>query len=267
MRVPPPLPYRWHPLGTRSETRPRTGQIVAWRHGAYRVIESEPVPEVDWSDSDRERLTHLKPEFVSRNIPWRIIMRPVRITSDDPRSRDHDVHLRLAARCFTGIDAYPDDHYPVCSQCAEPVPCRDEMARQEADKATRHAGRYSMPGVCPDCEEPVTGRQKTITFDDNLESPGGPPVTFHLRQRCRGAAVAYERRWVAADPERRTAQLSCPGHVHRHLDGTECTQDPACPGHRLPHQQATACYVGGPCLRCKDAIVAKNAAGDWTVWA
>src|ERR1700728_3108245 len=49
-----PLRDGWRPRASRSETRRRTGQIVAWRHGAYRVIESEPVPEVDWSDSDRE---------------------------------------------------------------------------------------------------------------------------------------------------------------------------------------------------------------------
>jgi hypothetical protein len=268
VKIPPPLPYRWYPLGTRNETRPSVGQIIAWRHAAWRVIESGPVPEVDWSDNDRKRLTHLRPEFVSRNIPWTIIVRPVRITADDPRSRDHDVHLGLPARSFTGIDAYPNEHYPVCSICGEPLPCREEMAREEAEKETRRADRYSMPGVCPACEEPVTARQKTVNFEENLRVPAGPPVTFHRRGQCVGSAVRYEQEWAAADPDRRTTRLSCSGHIHHHLDGPECSQDPVCPGAKVPHRSAAWCHArSGACARCKDAIAAKNAAEDWTVWA
>lgn len=268
MKIPPELPYRWHPLGTRSETRPAVGQVIAWRHGAWRVIESGPVSQVDWTDEDREQLARLKPEYVSRSIPWRIVARPVRITADDPRSRDHDVHLSLRARSFSGFDAYPNEHYPVCAVCGEPLPCREEMARETAEKEADRADRYSMPGVCPACSEPVTQRQKTVTFDDNIRALGGPPVTFHKRSQCIGSAIRYEQEWTAADPDHRAPRLSCTGHVQRHLTEltTECTQDPACPGHNLPHRSAGSCSYS-TCARCKDAIAARNAAGDWTVWA
>ena len=60
------------------------GQVIAWRHGAWRVIESGRVSQVDWTEEDRQQLARLKPEYVSRSIPWRIVARPVRITADQP---------------------------------------------------------------------------------------------------------------------------------------------------------------------------------------
>jgi hypothetical protein len=263
VRVPDELPYAWRPLGTRRERQPAAGQIIAWRHAAWRVIESGAVPEIDWKNEDRERLSHYKPEYRLRNQPWRIIIRPVHITADDPRSRDHDVHLSLAAASYGGFETYPTGHYPVCSRCSEPVPCREEMAASLSATASAKAARYEISGVCPSCDEPITARQKTITFDENMESIAGPPVTFHLRRQCRWDAVKYEQRWAAADPDNRATTLSCPGHVQRHVGVIACSEDPLCPGAKLPHRRATAC---SSCDRCREAIKAQNAAGDWTVW-
>lgn len=96
------------------------------------------------------------------------------------------------------------------------------------------------------CAEPVTARQKCLSFSENLEVPGGPPVTFHLRSRCNYSAVKYEQRWVAADPNRRRPTLSCPGHVTNHNDGTyDCTQLGDCPGPQARHPSYRMC-------RCPD---------------
>lgn len=55
-------------------------------------------------------------------------------------------------------------------------------------------------------------------------------------------AVGYEKRWVAADPNRRRTALSCAGHLTNHNDGTyDCTQLADCPGPEVPHPAYTRC--------------------------
>lgn len=270
--APPALPYRWHPLGTRTERRPAVGALVAWRHRVWRVVGSEPRPEVDWSAEDREflgttDLGGLTAYGREKHRPWMTVLRPVAVTGDDPRARDYDVHLSVPARNFGGFDVYPDEHYPVCAQCAEPLPCREVMARDNAEAAAKKTARYEMAGVCPACNEPVTTRHKAITFDENLEIPGGAPVTYHLRRDCRGGAIGYEQRWAAADPDHRATRLSCSGRLQRHLDGTECSEGPLCPSPDVPHPAMIRCWSGSMCTRCADAIARRNAAGDWTVWS
>ena len=260
------LPYRWHPLGTHYRSQPAVGQIIAWRHMAWRVIESGPRPEGDWSEEDREYLAGFKPGYVHQHLPWVIVVRPVAITGDDPRDRDRDVHLGCSARSLYGFDVYLNEHYPVCAQCGEPLPCRDEMARQTAEAESKRADRYAIEGVCPDCSEPITQRQKSITFDENIRLPGGPPVTFHARRECYWSAVKYEQDWVAGDPDHRAARLSCPGHVQVHADEAECTQGPVCPGVKVPHRSTSRCQPGDRCLRCRDAVAQRNLAGNWTTW-
>ena len=70
---------------------------------------------------------------------------------------------------------YPDlEHYPVCACRSEPMPCRAEEARRTAEAAVQAMDRFEVANVCPACREPVTGRQKALTFSENLEVPGGP---------------------------------------------------------------------------------------------
>lgn len=269
--VPPEPPYRWWPLGTKGERKPAVGRIVAWRHMAWRVVESGPVPEVDWTQEDRDRLTGYKPAYRAKYEPWRIVMRPVTVTGDDPRDRDYDVHLRLGASYYAGFDTYPDEHYPVCAACGEPVPCREAKASEITEAASKKADRYSIPGVCPNCQEMITARQKAVTFDENLHVPFGPPVTFHAgRRECRYYAADYEEKWAQQAPGRVTT-LSCPGDIWRHVDGPECTEGDDCRGLAARHRHRQSC--DHRCLRCKDAraagqdeVAARNARGDWTVW-
>lgn len=233
------LPYRWHPVGTKTELRPTPGALVAWEHRVWRVVSFEPRPRELWSAEAREQVTKRGNVYK----PYAIVLRPVD-ASDDPKDRGRDVHLESRGHAW---DVYPDEHYAVCASCLEPLPCRERMAEKTARKAAEWMGRFETPGACPNCLEAVTSRQRSLTFDENVEVPGGPPVTFHVdRLGCRQAAADYEKRWVAADPDGRRAQLSCVGQVTRHGDGTyECTALDGCPGPEARHGSYSTC-------RCPD---------------
>ncbi|MCC5574530.1 hypothetical protein IMZ11_02605 [Microtetraspora sp. AC03309] len=235
------LPYRWFPQGTTSTygDLPEAGQAVAWNHGAWRVVSVTARPEELWSAEDREIvLKHGK-----RYVPHAVVLRPVD-ASDDPKDRGRDVHLLARGHSW---HVFRDEHYPICSKCREPLPCRDQMAEKVSKAAAERMGLYEMAGVCPSCSGPVTARQRSMTFSENLEVIGGPPVTFHVgRADCRHTAREYEERWVAADPQRRKAMLTCPGHVTNHNDGTyQCTQLNECPGPLAGHMSYSTC-------RCPD---------------
>lgn len=241
------LPYRWHPVGAKDKKRPEVGDLVAHDHRVWRVMSVRLRAEVDWSDEDRTRVSWYVEPYRSQHLPAAMILRPIEVTSDDPRSRDHDKAYRLGgAASWYSWPVFPNEHYPVCAQCHEPVPCRDQMAETLSHKASERMSRYEMAGVCPSCGEVVTRRQQSLTWPDNAEVPGGPPVTFHMRRQCRGSAHDYEKRWVAMDPNARRAKLSCPGHVTNHNDGTyECSELVMCPGPTAYHQSLSTC-------RCPD---------------
>jgi len=235
--------YRWYPSGTTSlyYERPAPGVLVAFDHAVWRVIETRDLPADRWTDEDHDRVR--KYGSTERQAPYVTVLRPASIDANDPKARDHDKHYRCRPTVW---HVYPDEHFPICNACHEPLPCREQVGREIASNAVKQMDRFSMAGVCPSCEEPVTSRQKTLTFTENLELPGGPPVTYHLRGTCRMGARKYEIRWVAADPARRRATLSCTGHVINHNDGTyECTQLGECPGPTAQHPSYTTC-------RCPD---------------
>lgn len=223
------LPYRWYPDGTVSKRRPDVGDLIPHEHAVWRIVEVRDIPE-----ADRDRY---------RDCPFVLTLRPATITGDDPRARDHDIHIGRPK--WRSWDVYPDEHYPICACCHEPVPCRAEMAKREAERMGERLNRFSQAGVCAYCGEVIRPRQKSVTFaGDNLELPGGPPVSFHLRGKphCINGAIQYEKRWVAADPDNRPWRLYCPGSVVNHNDGTyECSRGAACPGPHVRHDSYRAC--------------------------
>jgi hypothetical protein len=223
------LPYRWHPTGTRWKTRPDVGDLLPIEHAVWRVIDVHDLPE------------HQQEE---RRQSFVVVLRQVG-AGDDVRDRDMDRHLQGPDWHFW--DVYPDAHYPVCASCQEPLPCREQTAARVSAESAKWMTRYETPGVCPACQEPVTRRQESLTWSDNLEVLGGPPVTYHVGRRgCRLSAARYEERWVQADPERRRATLSCSGHVTNHGDGTySCTQLAECPGPRAGHRGHSTCSCCG----------------------
>jgi hypothetical protein len=231
------LPYRWVPDGADRHMlidKIEPGMILARDHAVYRVIEKHPKPE-------------------DETFPWRIILRPIAITGDDPRDRDHDQPFKVRAglRYYT----FADEHYPLCAKCLEPLPCREQMAEQVAASTAKTLDLYSEAGVCPSCSERVTPRQDSITWQENIVNPFGPPVTFHLRRKCHWDAVGYERSWWEQD-RHRPRTLYCPGSVIEHYDGrSECSTD-GCPGSNAYHPSSVhhyPRYSDCPCVAASPA--------------
>lgn len=235
--------YRWYPDHTNLVLRPNPGDLVAVNHEVWRVIEVNDRPEVDWSGTELARIARLKPEIREKYRPFVMVIRPVKITGDDPRAGDHDRHLSYRGRDhYFQFDVYRDEHYPVCNVCGEPTPCRERIATRVGEQAMKRMARYESPDHCPTCEGVITSRQRSITFPDNLVSPLGPPVTFHRRGSCRRDAAEYEKKWVAADPESRRLTLSCPGRVTSHGDSSyDCTEALTCPGPTAFHSVYAMC--------------------------
>lgn len=236
MSEPPAWNPYWHPHGARViRGCPEVGQLVPLRHAVWQVMEVRPLSESHWTDDERRRAS-------TGRAPMALRLRPVELLNhpDPVKARSQDLHV--GSMRMREWRVYDDEHYPVCRDCGEPTPCRATLARREGEKAIRNMGRYEQPGVCPACQEPVTARQKARTFTDNLEVLGGPPVTFHLRGKCRGDAMLYEQRWVAAAPEGRRLTMSCTGHITNHNDGTyDCTEPERCPGPTVTHPSYGMC--------------------------
>jgi hypothetical protein len=232
------LPYRWYPDGADYKYDLEPGDILAWEHAVYRVQWTEQRPD-------------------DEKYPLRVCIRPIGITGDDVRDRDHDRPLKAPAHYRWNV--FPTEHYPVCAKCQEPLPCREQMAKQIAAREAENLDRYTVAGVCPGCTEPVTDRQKGITWEDNVVVPAGPPVTFHLRRACWSAAVEYEQRWQAAAPDERCTTLSCRGSVTRHYDGTHDCTEAKCPGRDAYHPSVSNHYPGYTDCRCVAGIPARTA--------
>ena len=244
------------------------GDLLAFDREVWRVTEIRPVPVIDWDDRDREhfdawkRIGTSKQEGVTEE-EWRFGPLYLIVVPAGGGKRRH-----LKVRPYGGLRlAYVlSPHYPVCSDCGKPWPCPEigitrEVRRQSAEMARLEA---VLPGCCWKCGKPVTGRQKSIVFEgENLLLPGGPAVVFHLRSGspyCSSAAVAYEKKWVAADPGRHP-RLYCTGRLIIHVDGPECTEDPFCAGNVQhssfwDHRGHVASVRG--CLRCTDACAQRG---------
>lgn len=200
---------QWWPNHCRySFEPPKPGDLLPYQHAVYRVIAVHPLPPEQWTDDQQRYYESLPATRRETYSPVITVVRPVHIIADDPRARDHDLHLAQRAVDMMWV-VYQDEHYPVCGTCGEPTPCRERLGMREAKAALDLMSRYENEGVCPHCRQVVTTRQKALTFPENLELPGGPPVTFHIgRTMCRSAATEYERRWIAADPTQRHATLT-----------------------------------------------------------
>lgn len=198
IQPPPEPPYRWHPTHTEHPAEPEVGKVIPWRHKAWRIIDVYERAEIDWKPEDRQRLAHYKPEYRHKYRPRVVRIRPV-----DRADAHADVHLPYGgARAGLTWHQYADDHYPICATCGDPLPCRDQMAQRLSADAAARMNRWTTTGVCPSCGEVVTQRQKARTFPENLELPGGPPVTFHDNRRaCRYAGDKYAARVGATDDQ------------------------------------------------------------------
>lgn len=233
----------WIPDGAQWEHRLSVpGELIGLLYQAWRVIEINTVDAQSWTDRDRERVRGYSESWVAEHPPRILVVRPAPITSTDVRARDHDKHFRLPAGWFPRFAFYRSaEHYPVCVKCGDPTPCREYVAERDSARAAKDMERYEIEGVCPACRKPITARQKVRRFEENLYVPLGPPVTFHASQGdCHVAAMAYEDRWIEADPER-VAWYRCTGMMTTHgPDFYECSNE-TCPGPQARHRALSSC--------------------------
>lgn len=224
----------WRPNHTREVWRPEVGDLIGLEHQVWRVVEVRDRPEVDWNDDERARVAEVKRESRHKYLPFTVVARRA-----DGRGKDR--HMSYGGRHIGTWSVYVDEHYPVCAKCGEPTPCRERLAAEDAAIAMGHMARYESTDHCPACNGVITDRQRSVTFEENLVVPLGPPVTFHIRQSCRHAAAEYEKKLAAGDPTRKLV-LSCRGDLMTHGDETyECTAGDECPGPMTFHRAYVRC--------------------------
>ena len=207
-----PISGSWLPLGAERTNRFEVGMLVAYEYAVWRVIDIEPRPRELWSESDIAFLES-RPNPSPYLYPHTVTIRPLFEEKKPFPDRSKDLHFKAGGSGGVHLYVYPNEHYPVCAECGDPMPCRGEMAREVAAFAAERMERYATEGVCPECQEPARKGQQRITFDENLVVPLGPPVTFHLSGSCRGAAIEYEKRWVARNTKKRRPKLYDPKNL------------------------------------------------------
>lgn len=247
------LDGRWHPEGVETNynrKRPEVGDVIAYDWRAWEVTnlaDDEPTAE------EAETLARRNDRWREHTaMPYKISLRRLYGPKAERDNSAGDVALRapldMSASAF---GTYEDGRVPLCSCCNHPWPCRDMTEAARAADAIKKAERELnlIPGCCPACEEPVTSRQKSITFGGpNVRNPLAEGPTFHLRRACRHAAATYEELWVNDDPGRKRSllTLACAGTVIVHEDGTgECfgADGSDCPSIYARHRAYSACYL------------------------
>lgn len=259
---------RWHPHRTNSHYGPPpVGQLIAYEHAVWRVT---AVTDLMLSEADREiwLAAGMPDQDTWRGRPYRVDVQFVggaRPAWAEHEETDLSGHADTPAISGGGRlwYLYPTSgRWPACSCCGEPMPCRAELEDRDVTESLAQVEKMvtRLPGTCWGCGEPITNRQKSVTYPgDNMDLPGGPAVRFHTRATCHGVAQRYELRWIAVDPrrERILTYPKCGGILIVHADGSsECragqgplgdeqAMRPDCRGH-LTHDHGTvaACFVG-----------------------
>lgn len=241
----------WQPLGTIKRydaKRPEVGDVVAWKYAAWTVMwvrVDEP------TGADAERLRGYRAEFRDRAMPYSLTLRRLHGPKIECENSRQEIGLGVRAASHYNWERYKSGRVPLCSCCGHPFPCRiadqEAQAAREMEAAERELSL--MPGFCPACREPVTSRQKSITFGGpNVRNPLAEGPTFHLRRKCCHEAARYEDAWVAAEPGRSRSLLTlrCAGSLIVHGDGSaECfgAEDSDCPSVYARHRGYSACYL------------------------
>lgn len=241
----------WWPEGIKrggGSGRPNVGATVAFDRRAWEV---RHVTEADLMPEEEKRIAGYREPYRTRALPYRVTLRRLH-GPKHPRENDvGDIGLRVPVAAYDPLPAYPNGRVPLCSCCGHPWPCLEADQQAQAAKELKAAEREMrlLPGCCPACEEPVTSRQKSITFGGpNVRNPLAEGPTFHLRSKCRSDAARYEEAWVADEPGRARSllTLSCAGTVIVHGDGSaECfgADGSDCPSVYASHRGYMACYV------------------------
>jgi hypothetical protein len=173
----------WFPHDIDHSASAEPGCIVAYRYKPWRLISKT-------LDSRPDEVPYPIKRYV-------YVLRP---TDIDPTVTAHSKDLHLSGTATFDVLL---EHYGLCVHCNELLPCRAAIAAQMAKREAKQMSRYETPGICPECQEPVTHRQESETFP-NVLVPLGPPVTFHTgRRKCRYAMQSYRDRAGQPDSQLR----------------------------------------------------------------
>jgi hypothetical protein len=214
------------------------GWLLGWRYAVWRVEECAVRAEVDWSAEDRAAIARLASYGTRARPPYALVLMHVRGPKLDEVRPDGRLHLIVRAGAHVTWNRVPE-RFAVCSCHGDPFPCLADVRDRIAEEAGKQLDRKlagTAPGVCYACRGPITARQKTVTFPEpNLEVPGAPGPTFHLRRECRYEAQRYERLRLRDYPHV-DRLVTCTGAAFTHQEGKrrDCTAGPLCTGHHWP---------------------------------
>lgn len=240
----------WRPTGVANNynrDRPKVGDVVAFKRRAWEVThiaDAEPTAE------EQDRLNHYIAPRRDQMKPYTITLRRVHGAEYMRENSQQEAGFRCPVGAYNPFPVYVNGRVPLCSCHGHPWPCleADQQAQAEREMAAAEKELRLMPGCCPACEEPVTSRQRSITFGGpNVRNPLAQGPTFHLRSKCWYSAAQYEELWVNAEPGRPRSLLTlyCEGTLIVHGDGSgECfgANGSDCPSVYAQHRCVTACY-------------------------
>lgn len=188
-------------LDTAVTPRLRPGHLVVLYRQPHRVLDApQPTPRNEWTQRFADKwMEHGMPDLDGWQFrPYTVVARH----EDRPDSRP----ARVLGSVNLSWWLLPE-HYSICRLCHELPPCthvHNEQIMEEAGQRMERALAI-LPGSCHGCREPVTARQKSVTFPGpNLIRPdlGDNSAIFHTRKGCIDSLHLYDWRWAAAEEGR-----------------------------------------------------------------
>ena len=184
---------------TVSAAEIQPGTVVAWNFKPLLITGTEEINFANWPDSFLESWKE-----AGEPAPSTWDGRPLYIHNRTDGTNDP---IRVGKAPASWRYLVLPKHYAVCSQCGELPPCREafldhlmtiESGRLEFEMRLAH-------GSCHACGQRVTPREHSILFPgDNLIRPdlGVNTAVFHTRRGCMDITLAYQERWLKAEPGR-----------------------------------------------------------------
>jgi hypothetical protein len=232
--------------------RPAIGSLIALERVAWRVVAIREIAPANYTDDESAQWGLADFADPWAYAPFVLVLAPHGPGKHEGLKSDKRRHLRFPAS-YGRAWQHLDEHYTVCWQCHEIPPC---LAHEQAVTAAAEMRKLEyqlslLPGTCSSCAEPITSRQRTITFPGmNLLSPTSDAPVFHLRRQCRPRAAEYENLWVEAGMGERTwLTLRCVGLQTIHGIGPAACDQVDCPGEHVQHRSIAWCTNWGTCER------------------
>ena len=195
----------WRPalLTTERKNRPEVGDVVAMEYRAWAIVHMSDGAMTSEETADLER--RFKPGYRDQQKPYRVTLRRLHGPIHEVENDQQEVAFSVALGAWHSWEVYPEGRVPLCSCCSHPWPCLMVTSAQDAKQQGRLLDEkmaHAQPGCCYSCGEIISHRQKSVTYPEpNVELPGFPPPTFHLRESCSPMRRYYDRKRAAAFPD------------------------------------------------------------------